>query len=138
MTRIGEDMEDCEVELKKQKEELEEEKEELEEEKEELEEEICPIIKLSDEGKLSYGEYIEKLMQALERAKEKYCKRHGISKEEYYKKLEIYDEECIEQGCIKFDPLCDISLEEKEHLKKILKPIPDQIITIYGKEDIPK
>ena len=62
-------MEEWEVELKKQK--------------EEVEEEIGSIIKLSDEGKLSYDEYLEKLLQALERAKEKYCKRHGITKEEY-------------------------------------------------------
>ena len=62
-------MEKWEVELKKQK--------------EEVEEETGPIIKLSNEGKLSYDEYLEKLLQALERAKEKYCKRHGITKEEY-------------------------------------------------------
>lgn len=62
-------MEEWEVELKKQK--------------EEVEEETGPIIKLRDEGKLSYDEYLEKLLQALERAKEKYCKRHGITKEEY-------------------------------------------------------
>ena len=62
---------------------MEEWKVELKKQKEELEEEIGPIIKLSDEGKLSYQQYLEKLMQALERAKEKYCKRHGIPKEEW-------------------------------------------------------
>lgn len=57
-------MEEWEVELKKQK--------------EEMEEEIGPVIKLSDEGKLSYDEYLEKLLDALERAKEKHCKRHDM------------------------------------------------------------
>lgn len=66
-------MEEWDVELKKQK--------------EEVEEEVCPIIKFRNDEKLSYDEYLEKLLQALERAKEKYCKRHGITKEEY----EIYD-----------------------------------------------
>lgn len=62
---------------------LEEWEVELKKQKEEIEEEINPIIRLNNEGKLSYGEYIEKLLQALERSKEKYCKRHGITKEEY-------------------------------------------------------
>ena len=62
---------------------MEEWKVELKKQKEEVEEETGPIIKLNDEGKLSYDEYLEKLLQALERAKEKYCKRHGITKEEY-------------------------------------------------------
>ncbi len=65
---------------------------ELKKQKEEVEEEIYPIIKLSNEGKLSYDQYLEKLLQSLERAKEKYCKRHGIMKEEYdkeyYKRIE--------------------------------------------------
>lgn len=62
-------MEEWEVELGKQK--------------EDVEEEVGPIIKLSGEGKLSYDEYLEKLLEALEIAKEKYCERHGITKEEY-------------------------------------------------------
>lgn len=63
------DIKDWEIELKKQK--------------EEIEEEVNPIIKLNNEGQLSYDEYLEKLLEALERSKEKYCKRHGITKEEY-------------------------------------------------------
>lgn len=70
MDKKKDDMEEWEVELKKQK--------------DEVEEEVYPIIRLNDEGKLSYDEYLEKLIQALERAKEKYCKRHGITKDEYY------------------------------------------------------
>jgi len=58
---------------------------ELKKQKEEVEEEIGPIIKLSTEGKLSYDEYLEKLLDALDRVKEKYCNRHGIMKEEYDK-----------------------------------------------------
>lgn len=81
MDKKKDDMEEWEVELKKQK--------------EEVEEEVGPIIKLSNEGKLSYDEYLEKLIQALERAKEKYYKRHGITKDEYYreeieKDVELY------------------------------------------------
>ena len=64
-----EDTEEWEIELRRQK--------------EEVEEEVGPIIKLNNEGKLSYDEYLEKLIQALKRAKEKYCKRHGFTKEEY-------------------------------------------------------
>ncbi len=56
---------------------------ELKEQKKELEEEIVPIIELSKKGKLSYDEFIDKLIQAFERAKEKYCRRHGITREEY-------------------------------------------------------
>lgn len=56
---------------------------ELEKQKEEVKEEIGPIIKLSNKGKLSYDEYLEKLLEALEITKERYCKRHGITKEEY-------------------------------------------------------
>ena len=78
-------MEEWDVELKKQK--------------EEVEEEIGPIIKLSNEGKLSYDEYLEKLFQALERAKEKYCSRHGTMKEEYHREESIYQTDIIE-NCI--------------------------------------
>lgn len=69
---------------------MEEWKIELRKQKEEVEEEIGPTIKLSDEGKLSYDEYLEKLLEALDRAKEKYCKRHGITKEEYHREESIY------------------------------------------------
>lgn len=70
---------------------MEEWKIELKKQKEEVEEEIGPLIKLSDEGKLSYQEYLEKLLQALERSKEKYCKRHGITKEEYHREGTVID-----------------------------------------------
>jgi len=48
------------------------------------------------------------------------------------------DEECVKKGYIRIDPLYlyGISLEEQEEIKKI-KPVPGQIITIYGKEEIP-
>lgn len=62
---------------------MEEWKFELKKQKEEVEEEVNPIIKLSNEGKLSCEQYLEELLRALERAKEKYCKRHGITKDEY-------------------------------------------------------
>lgn len=62
---------------------MEEWEAELKKQKEEVEEEVDPIIKLRDEEKLSYDEYLERLLDAIERAKEKYCKRHGITKEEY-------------------------------------------------------
>ena len=68
------------------KEEDDEWKVELKKQKEEVDEEIGPIIKLRNEETLSYEEYLEKLIEALERAKEKYCKRHGITKEEYDRK----------------------------------------------------
>lgn len=62
-------MEEWEVELKKQK--------------EEVEEEVCPILKKQGQ----YQQYLEELIQALQRAKGKYCKRHGITIDEYdYKK----------------------------------------------------
>lgn len=68
---------------KEDNEQIEEWDVELRKQKEEIDEEIGPIIKLGNEGKLSYDEYLEKLIDALERAKERYCKRHGITKEEY-------------------------------------------------------
>lgn len=55
---------------------------ELKKQKEEIEEEVNPII--NNKGNLSYEEYMERLLHAFERAKENYCKRHGITKEEYY------------------------------------------------------
>jgi len=68
---------------------------ELKKQKEEIEEEVNPIIRLNNEGKLSYNQYIEELLRALERSKEKYCKRHGITKEEY--DMEQYDTEPEEE-----------------------------------------
>ena len=63
---------------------MEEWKVELKKQKEEVEEEVGPILK-HNEGQLSCQHYVEELVQALERAKEKYYKRHGITKEEYHR-----------------------------------------------------
>jgi hypothetical protein len=49
----------------------------------------------------------------------------------------IEDEPCLRKGCIRFTPNCGISAEEQERFKKAIKPIPGQIMTIMGQQNLP-
>lgn len=47
------------------------------------------------------------------------------------------NEKHIKEGSIEFDPFCGLTEEEKEQLKKDIKPRQGQIIRIQGKCKIP-